>query len=235
MSFILDALRKSDAERQRGAAPGLADVRYAASRRRNVWIPLLALVLTLNIGFMAWQWYAGQGKPAPVAPVAPAVAPVPAAAPTAAPAAAPVSAPAAAAEVRALARETVPAEPVAVPEVQSDLPGLAPVAPQAAVPAPVPVVAAPPPATPAATPSKIIADPALPTLEQLLGAGAIELPPLNLDLLVYNESPAVRFVVINGRKYREGAQLTEGPTLESITPESVILTSRGQRYSLDRK
>lgn len=233
MSFILDALRKSDAERQRGAAPGLADVRYAASRRRNVWIPLLALVLTLNIGFMAWQWYAGQGKPAPVAAVAPAVAPVPAAAP--APAPAPVSAPAAAPAVRALARETVPAEPVAVPEVQSDLPGLAPVAPQAAVPAPVPVVAAPPPATPAATPSKIIADPALPTLEQLLGAGAIELPPLNLDLLVYNESPAVRFVVINGRKYREGAQLTEGPTLESITPESVILTSRGQRFSLDRK
>ena len=151
-----------------------------------------------------------------------------------------MSAAAAAAEVRALARETVPAEPVAVPEVQSDLPGLAPVAPQAAVPAPVPVSAAPPtatpqPASPAATPSKIIADPALPTLEQLLGGGAIELPPLNLDLLVYNESPAVRFVVINGRKYREGAQLTEGPTLESITPESVILTSRGQRFTLDRK
>lgn len=235
MSFILDALRKSDAERQRGAAPGLADVRYAPSRRRNVWIPLLALVLTLNIGFMAWQWYAGQGKPAPVSDVEPAVAPVPVAAPVAAPAPAPVSAPAAAAEVRALARETVPAEPVAVPEVQSDLPGLAPVAPQAAVPAPVPVSAAPPPAPPPATPSKIIADPALPTLEQLLGAGAIELPPLNLDLLVYNESPAVRFVVINGRKYREGVQLTEGPTLERITPENVILTSRGQRFTLDRK
>src|SRR5690606_7352840 len=114
-------------------------------------------------------------------------------------------------EVRALARETVPAEPVAVPEVQSDLPGGVPVAQQvaqqAAVPAPAPVIATPPVALPPATPSKIIADPALPTLEQLLGAGAIELPPLNLDLLVYNESPAVRFVVINGRKYREGAQL----------------------------
>jgi general secretion pathway protein B len=233
MSFILDALRKSDAERQRGAAPGLADVRYATSRRRNVWIPLLALVLTLNIGFMVWQWYAGQGKPAPVAVVEPAVAPD-AVAP-AAQATAPVSTPAAAPEVRALARETVPAEPVAVPEVQSDLPGPAPVAQQAAVPAAPPVIAVPPVAAPPATPSKIIADPALPTLDQLLGAGVIELPPLNLDLLVYNESAAVRFVVINGRKYREGAQLTEGPTLESITPENVILTSRGQRFSLDRK
>ena len=30
MSFILDALRKSDAERQRAVTPGLSDVRYAA-------------------------------------------------------------------------------------------------------------------------------------------------------------------------------------------------------------
>ena len=58
MSFILDALRKSDAERQRGAAPGLADVRYATHRgRRNIWVPLLAVVLAANIGFMAWLWY----------------------------------------------------------------------------------------------------------------------------------------------------------------------------------
>jgi hypothetical protein len=219
-------------------------VRYAASRRRNVWIPLLALVLTLNIGFMAWQWYAGQDQAAPVAAVAPSAPPVPAApaeTPVATPAITPTDIPAAAPAVRALARETVPAEPVVVPEVESDLPGAVPVAQAPAVPAPAAVSAAPPPMTPqpaaapSATPSKIIADPALPTLEQLLGAGAIELPPLNLDLLVYNESPAVRFVVINGRKYREGVQLTEGPTLERITPENVILTSRGQRFTLDRK
>ncbi|MCL4792184.1 MAG: general secretion pathway protein GspB, partial [Gammaproteobacteria bacterium] len=89
--------------------------------------------------------------------------------------------------------------------------------------------------TPPAKPSRIVADPALPTLDQLLGAGTLDLPPLNLDLLVYNESPSVRFVVINGRKYREGAQLSEGPALESITPEGVILGSRGQRFILNRK
>ncbi|MBM4221225.1 MAG: hypothetical protein FJ170_04685 [Gammaproteobacteria bacterium] len=229
MSFILDALRKSDAERQRGAAPGLADVRYAAGRRRNVWIPLLALVLTLNIGFMAWQWYAGKSSPAPAAAVEQSPPSVPAA--PAVPATVPLDAPAAAPEVRALARETVPAEPVAVPEVESDLPGDAPAVQEAAVPVPAPANTAQPPARP----SKIIPDPGLPTLEQLLGTGALELPPLNLDLLVYNESPAVRFVVINGRKYREGVPLTEGPTLESITPDNVILTSHGQRFTLDRK
>jgi general secretion pathway protein B len=98
------------------------------------------------------------------------------------------------------------------------------------------VVSVPLPAaeTPA-KPSRIIADPALPTLDQLLGAGTLDLPALNLDLLVYNDSPSVRFAVINGRKYREGAQLTEGPALESITPEGVILASQGQRFMLNRK
>jgi general secretion pathway protein B len=226
MSFILDALRKSDAERQRGAAPGLADVRYAAGRsRRNIWIPLLVLVLVANIGFMAWQWNAGR-RQEPPAPVEAAL-PMP---PPAAPVAAPIDIP----EVRALARETAPAAPVAPPEVESDLSPASPVREEPAVPA---AVAAPPlpAAEPPARPSRIIADPALPSLDQLLGAGLLDLPALNLDLLVYNDSPSVRFVVINGRKYREGAQLTEGPAVESITPEGVILASRGQRFMLNRK
>lgn len=225
MSFILDALRKSDAERQRGVAPGLADVRYAAGRsRRNIWIPLLVLVLVANIGFMAWQWNAGRNQPPPV-PVEVALAPALPAAPVAAPAAVP--------EVRALARETAPADPVAPPEVESDLPAVGQVVEEAAVPAA--VITAPKAEDPPATPSRIIADPALPTLDQLLGAGTLDLPALNLDLLVYNDSPSVRFAVINGRKYREGGQLTEGPALESITPDGVILASRGQRFTLSRK
>ncbi len=70
MSFILDALRKSDAERQRGAAPGLADVRYATHRsQRNIWVPLLAVVLAVNIGFMAWLWYDKSTASAPADPM----------------------------------------------------------------------------------------------------------------------------------------------------------------------
>ena len=49
MSFILDALRKSETERQRHAAPGLADARYQASRnKRNVWVPVLSVILGVN-------------------------------------------------------------------------------------------------------------------------------------------------------------------------------------------
>jgi general secretion pathway protein B len=235
MSFILDALRKSDAERQRGVAPTLADVRYAAGRsRRNVWIPLLVLVLVANIGFMAWQWNAGR-KPPPAAPVETASPPVPAAVPAVPTASAPATVPTAVPEVRALARETTPAVPLLPPEVEADLPAVDRDQPTPAVAAPVIAPPPPPAATEPPRPSRIVADPALPSLDQLLGAGVLDLPALNLDLLVYNDVPAVRFVVINGRKYREGAQLSEGPTVESITPEGVILASRGQRFMLNRK
>jgi general secretion pathway protein B len=227
MSFILDALRKSDAERQRGVAPTLADVRYAASRRqRNIWMPLLVLVLVVNIGFMAWQWKAGRDQPPPASVEAP-TAPTPSAAPLAAPAVVP--------EVRALARETAPLAPLAPPEVESDLPARGPATVEAAVAAAAITPPPPPPAEPPAKASRIIPDPALPTLDQLLGAGTLDLPALNLDLLVYNDSPSVRFAVINGRKYREGAQLSEGPAVEGITPEGVILASQGQRFMLNRK
>ena len=226
MSFILDALWKSDAERQRGAAPGLADVRYATHRgQRNIWVPLLAVVLAVNIGFMAWLWYDKSTASAPAdlmkltAPVAaPAV-------PTE------VSAPAPA--VRALAREATSVEPVVAPEVESDLPKEPPATQIAERPA---AAAARPDIGKASPPaSKIISDPGLSTVEQLIGAGTLDLPVLNLDLLVYNDVPSVRFVVINGRKYREGAQLTEGPTLESITPDGVVLASQGRRFTLNRK
>ena len=56
MSFILDALRKSDAERQRAVTPGLSDVRYATRRsKRNIWLPILVAVLAANAVFLAVQ------------------------------------------------------------------------------------------------------------------------------------------------------------------------------------
>jgi len=54
MSFILDALRKSDSERQQQATPGLAStVQRKEPRRRNFWIPLLVVVLGLN-AILGW-------------------------------------------------------------------------------------------------------------------------------------------------------------------------------------
>jgi len=236
MSFILDALRKSDAERQRTATPGLADVRYAVHRsRRNIWIPVLVLVLLANMLFMGLQWYRAPGAAAPPAPTAvpaaaPAPAPAPAALPMPAPAGAPVPAPA---DIRPLAREadagTAAPGPLAVtaPQPAAQPVRTAPAPAPAPAPADAPVAAAPP--KPA---SRIVESSQLPTATDLIAAGTLSSPPLNLDLHVYSAAPGSRFVIINGRKYREGGQLTEGPSVETITAEGVILSSQGRRFVL---
>jgi len=50
MSFILDALRKSEHERQRQSGPALAEVPVAAPRpRSNVWAPIAIALLLVNL------------------------------------------------------------------------------------------------------------------------------------------------------------------------------------------
>jgi general secretion pathway protein B len=243
MSFILDALRKSDADRQRAATPGLADVRYAGRRsRRNIWLPILVAVLAANVVFMGVQWFS-RSSDHPVAEVA-APGPTPSRPPPALPAAASDQAPAA--NIRPLARETEFGEPQLEPPVEGEFAAPPVVTQEGAAPAaspPVPAAAlAAPPAAPAtgatATPDKtprIRASEDLPTVEEVIGSGAVKIPMLNLDLHVYSEQAANRFVIINAHKYKEGSQLTEGPTVESITKDGVILSSQGRRFTLSRR
>ncbi len=249
MSFILDALRKSDAERQRAVTPGLSDVRYAAHRsKRNIWLPVLVAVLAANAVFLAVQ-FLGRDD----APVAPSQPPVPEAPGAAQPAAVPPAAESPVADIRPLAREAEFGEPLPEPEVESEFE-----APPGPVPAPViaetaegppvpdagagrapPTGTATPPAGPVATgpatPSRIVAGNDLPTAEEMMGSGALNIPMLNLDLHVFSEAPAGRFVVINAQKYKEGSRLPEGPTVESITRDGVILSNQGRRFTLSRK
>ncbi len=49
MSFILDALRKSENERREQAAPTLAGTpRATPAQKRTIWLPILAVVLAVN-------------------------------------------------------------------------------------------------------------------------------------------------------------------------------------------
>jgi len=74
----------------------------------------------------------------------------------------------------------------------------------------------------------------LPNLGQLRAAGLVSVGNLHIDMHVYSGDAAKRFVFINMSKYREGDRLTEGPTLEEITPEGVIMVQQGNRFRLDR-
>ena len=55
---------------------------------------------------------------------------------------------------------------------------------------------------------------------------------LRLDVHVYSERVADRFVLINLQKYREGERLQEGPVLDAITPEGAVLSVQGSRFLL---
>ena len=57
MSYILDALKKSEKERQRGTLPDMLTVQDIVAekpRKSLVWVYLLGVVLSLNAGMMVW-------------------------------------------------------------------------------------------------------------------------------------------------------------------------------------
>ncbi|HTV98508.1 MAG TPA: general secretion pathway protein GspB [Steroidobacteraceae bacterium] len=257
MSFILDALKKSEVERQRQAIPGLMDVRTAPPRARfPAWAAALAVLLAVNLAVLAVVltrsgWLDRQPpRPAPrAASSAPAPATAAAATATApsgttAPAAAPapsVAALPAAGGAAATRDHFSPMDPA---------PQYAPEIPAADLP--------PPTATQSSraahhlasldsggqhasrTPDPVLDDDksdneVLPSISELNLSGQQALPELHLDVHVYATKPAERFVYINMHKYREGDTLQEGPLVEHIRRDGVVLDYRGLRFVLPRQ
>lgn len=132
---------------------------------------------------------------------------------------------------------TVAATPVAVPAPPAAAAAAAP-APVTA-PAPAPLVETAVTTAPLAAPLTATAmqpEPAaeidsLPTAQDLLASGAT-LPPLQLNLHVYDPTPANRYVLLNSVRLREGEFTPDGIKVERITPRGVILDSRGRRFLL---
>jgi hypothetical protein len=72
----------------------------------------------------------------------------------------------------------------------------------------------------------------LPTYED--AATRTTLPPLHLDLHSYAPDPSKRFVLINMKRLYEGQTMPEGVKVESITPDSAIMSFNGTKFVLDR-
>jgi general secretion pathway protein B len=218
VSFILDALRKSEHERQRQAGPSIAEVPVArpASRLPAVLIAVGAL-LAVNLVVVLYVLLADDAPEARDEPVA--AAPGPAVA-TPAPAAGrlPAAPTAATRALRPLAGEAGPETAVSTAPPPAPDPSLVP-EPPAAFPPPAPQPAA---------------ESGAPRIDTLPPQATAGLPELNLDLHIYANEPAQRAAFINGRRYREGDKLPEGVLVDSITPEGVVLRYGGQRFLLPR-
>lgn len=247
MSFILDALKKSETERKRTIGPSLADAPVHTPRSDKPWWAVaVAALLVVNLGVLvvvltrksdsAPAPAVAAPSPAVAAPALVAVQQSNAPLPRANPNAGAVSSPA----VRSLAEEAASYDDEYAEPAGTDYPpGNPALAAAAAVPAGPPLVR--PIDAPAVAP---LARPdhrgqaadveVLPTLSSLTASGT-SLPDLKLDIHVYSGNAAERFVFVNMRKYTEGQTLSEGPVVERIRPDGVVLNAQGTRFLVPRQ
>ncbi len=236
MSFILDALKKSESDRQRQGGPALFEVKVAPRRTRlPLWAVAVALLLAVNLVILAWMLLR---HPAAHADAAldtatshPAPAPLPASAVSAAlPAAAPPASVAPASPPPAAAVTAVPASAVNVPAVVATQPNNSAEEqnPEDLAPAAEPIAA------PLSTHVRRGTADGVPLYQDWAASSGTSLPQLRLDLHVYAARPEERFVMINMHKLREGDSLPEGVRVEGITPEGAVLSYNGARFLLPR-
>src|SRR6185437_9318880 len=234
MSFILDALKKSESERQRQSGPALFEVKIAPPRSRfAVWGAVIGALLVINfvvVGFVLWRGSATRAT-------APATAASGALAPTQAVATAETRP-----ELRPEPRTESRTGPSAAgaPVATGALPAGAP------VPGANTVAAAAAPATsesgaahagenpddlapavephgpPSQPPDGIIraTESGLPTYQDVAAEPGANLPNLKLDLHVYDAQPDQRFVFLEADthmlKLREGDASPQGVRVEHI-------------------
>lgn len=237
MSYILDALRKAERDRQLGRTPTLEDVTHAPVSAKKVAVSartlaLIGLVLGLAI---ALALVMGRSPDAALtqAPIVLNEASAPVAAPVA-PVAAPVE-----------QHPEVPVEPVPIVQAETEslddlLDPLTPASETAEVASSEPAQAA---TTRAETPVAVatVAEPEpVPTaveppaavgpklLRDLPESYRSQFPALRVDVHVYDEEPAKRWVMVNGAKYLEAATLAEGPRISEIKVEGMVLDYRGE-------
>jgi general secretion pathway protein B len=256
MSLILEALKKSEAERRLGHVPGLLDQGPLQRRRRGTstlrWMALLLLVL----GVAGAAFWFGQRKalkqeasPAAIAVDAPAAMPEPvlpnppeqssastASATAAVPAATPIKVPPSRLPrdpgFASIERESRAQVATALPPPPVTPPAAAPAASIAAV-SPLTASTA---ATPQATTEPVPAASAesLPHVSSLDPATRGRLPPLKVSMHVFTEEPAGRVVIIDGRRLREGDTVSDGVRLAAIRRDGSVLEIDGRRLLLVR-
>jgi len=217
MSYILEALKKSEQERQIGHVPDISMVQETPRPVVSRWPRWLLIALIVNVLILAvivwrpWDMRTAQ-------PVSQAVAPGPT--PTS-------ELPA---ETQPIVERSPVVEPVSEPAAEHSAPQVA------ELPAPVSQMPLPPPA-PIYTPEpvRIETEPVLPPRWQDLPfEERNNLPAPRIDVHVFAREPARRFVLINLRKYQEGDTVDEGATIESILADGIVLSYQGQRYRVER-
>ncbi|MFS2133503.1 general secretion pathway protein GspB [Telluria sp. Tellsp131] len=211
MSYILEALKKAQAERQLGNAPTIHAPQAATpapaaagASRKPLLVGLGAGALVVVAGALV-LW-----RPAPQtvtqrvpAPAAPAPEPLVVSAPPAPP---PVT-----------VRERAPAPPPVT--VREHVPA----------PAPAPSRPAPVPAAPAPV-AKAAPEDSLPFLQQLPDAQQRDIPRVTFGGYMYSANAADRLLIVDKALRHEGEEVAPGLVLEKLLPKAAVMNFRGIRY-----
>ena len=206
MSFILDALRKSDAQRRRGVAPALLTpqappVTLERSRILSYGLFAAALVAVgIGIGTLR-PWHAEQS------------------------AAATQAATAESREPGATAAASLP-----LPRQQEAARRSAPSVSKQKSPAGAQFASAPAVAATSVRPSDVARAPKVAAFAELPASIQQEIPSLQISAHAYSPIPKDRLIGINDRVLREGEHAAPGLLLEQITPDGMILSYKGYRF-----
>jgi general secretion pathway protein B len=217
MSYILEALKKSEHERRLGHVPDISMLQEPAPRAPQRWQRWLLVALLLNMLILlivAWRPWARTAAPIPT--------PVAAQPQSAIPAAAEPEVPSSAMREPAPLPPPVTGMPIQPPPVAADASQpVASLAPQSG--------SEPATAEPA---SGLPVD--APRWEDLPADLRGSLPVPRIDVHVFAQDPARRFVLIELRKYHEGERIDGGATIEAIRNDGIVVSYQGQRYRVDR-
>jgi general secretion pathway protein B len=224
MSYILEALKKAQAERQLGSSPTLHAPTLQSAEQADAGGRLKAPMVLALLGMAAvigvlLTLVLRNGEPAapeaatPPAPVAVAPAPQPQPIPAAP---APALAPA--------------AEPTPLPAPVADLPPSVAKLAKAAVPEPQAKAQVQPP--PAAAPAKPSAPPEEPVvnLRDLPDPIQRSIPQVSVGGYIYSKNPSDRLLLIDKVLRREGEEVAPGLTLEKLLPKEAVFNFKGYRY-----
>ena len=214
MSYILEALKKAQAERQLGSAPTIhampiqaAPEAHASGSRKVLWGAVA--VAALAAAAAAFLWW----RPAPGAPAVLAVQPI-----TAPPPVVVAAPPVIVAPPVALAPPVKSAPPPAVPAPVALAPPVKTVPPPVKAPPVAPVAEAPPP------------EENLPFMSQLPEPQRSELPKVVFGGYMYSKNPADRLLLIDKVLRHEGEEVAPGLVLEQLQPKAAVMNYRGTRY-----
>jgi general secretion pathway protein B len=203
VSLILDALKKSERERQRDKAPGLQSIhlplppREVRSRKRW-WLLAIALV-AINGGLLGY-WRLQQPVSAGAASAAVANAPTKSAA---------VVANSQVPQVASTSTNTSAAANSVADEYTNITPGQL-----------------------GATESQAENNVRIEEVSELPDEVRNNLPAMTFSFHVYSSNAQQRTIIINNHRVREGDEVSSGITLQAITEDGVILLSAGHRIHI---